>query len=337
MKLAAAQLALFLKQNSPRTFLLSGDDTFLLQEACKTIYSYAQKLEFNSRELFHVEPGFNWEDFLSVATNYSLFNDNTILELRLNSKINETGSQALLRYLAAPSADKILIIITSKLDAAIQKTNWFKALDAAGLVVQIWPLDAKQLPNWIQQHLAELELKTDAAGIRLLVDHSAGNLLAAAQEIEKLRLIYGPKFLTADEIIAVITDNSKYNVFNLVDNMLLPNKAHILKILSNLKNENTEPTLVLWAIVRELRTLIELARAITTGKSVDTVLQEQHIWSNRKATVKKVLTTHTQEQLQQLLLKVTQLDLIIKGVSSGNFWIELEQILMHKFEKLERL
>lgn len=331
MKIATQQLnALFQHKLAP-IFLLSGDEHFLLQETCKLIYEQARAQGFTNREIFHIETGFNWEDFVLTANNYSLFDENSILELRLNSKITEIGSKALQTYANTPPNNKLLIIITNKLDAAIQKTAWFKAIDAVGVIIQVWPLDQRQLPSWIQNKLAQAALKTDANGLKLLIDHSAGNLLAASQEIDKLRLIYGPKFLSAKEIELVISDNSKYNVFNLVDNMLHANKAHTLKIIENLKNEAVEPTIILWAIVRELRTLIGINSAISLGKSMDEALQQHNIWSARKLNIKKILQTFNLSQLQNILYRATKLDLIIKGVNPGNFWVELEQLFLTEF------
>jgi DNA polymerase III subunit delta len=54
-----------------------------------------------------------------------------------------------------PADDTLLLISLPKLDGSAQKTKWGKALveGAHTQFVQIWPVDANQLPQWIRQRL----------------------------------------------------------------------------------------------------------------------------------------------------------------------------------------
>lgn len=300
-------------------YLISGDEFLLVQEACDIVRKLAIDSGYNEREVFHIETSFNWERFVASTSNSSLFGEKSLLELNLNGKIGDVGNEVLQNYFNKPSKDKIILIIVGKLDAAQQKTKWFKAMDACGFVVQIWPIDASQMPTWIIKRLMQYNLKTNQQGVKILADYAFGNLLAAVQEIEKISLIYGDGSITPEQIIEVITDNSKFNIFNLIDTTLSGNKSLVLHILDNLKAEDIEPTIILWSIARELRVLINMSLDI-----------EQNIWDKRKALFRQALSRHKINSLQNLLQQATKIDRIIKGADNQHIlWHEIYNVFLH--------
>ena len=84
--------------------------------------------------------------------------------------------------------DAIILMRTGRLQNRQTRTAWFRAVGAAGTIVRVWPLGANELPHWLEQRCraAGLELTRDA--IALLADSVEGNLLAALQEVQKLKL-----------------------------------------------------------------------------------------------------------------------------------------------------
>jgi DNA polymerase-3 subunit delta len=327
MKIQLQQLAPNLTEKISPLYLVSGDEFLLVHEACDTIRQHTIAAGYSEREIFYIESGFNWEGFLISISNLSLFGGRTLIELHLKSKITDTGSKILQNYAKKPSVDKIILIISDKLDAAQQKTAWFKAIDAYGVVLPIWPIDFTQLPLWINKRLQQTGFKADGQGIKLLADYAAGNLLAAAQEIEKLRLLYNEGNLTAEQIITAITDNARFNVFNLLDTALVGKTTLLIRMLDNLKTEGVEPTIILWAIARELRLLINMSFMIKQGSNIEQAMTKTNVWHNRKPLVKKALLRHNLANLQKLLQQATLIDYMIKGADNQHIlWHELYKI-----------
>lgn len=330
MKIQAEQLIPLLTKNIVPLYLVSGDEFLLVQEACDTIRKYAATAGYSEREVFYVESGFNWESFLTSANNLSLFGDRILIELHLKSKLTENGSKTLQNYLKNPAQDKTILIITNKLNAAEQKTTWFKTIDTHGIILQIWPIEQAQLPSWLIQRLKAAGLNTDREGLQLLTDYVSGNLLAAVQEIEKLSLLYGSGNLTQEQISTAITDNSHFNIFNLLDAAINNQVAAVNRIFTRLKSENTEPTLILWTITNELRSLINISFDIKQGLSTDQAITKNHVWYNRKSLVKKTLAKYNLAELQNFLKSALHLDLIIKGANNQHLlWHELEKFYLN--------
>jgi len=330
MKIQSEQLTSVLKQGISPVYLVSGDEFLLVQEACDLIRKHATSSGYEEREIFYIETGFNWENFLNSVNNTSIFSNQVLIELYLKNKLTENGSKILQKYAKSPPPDKILLIITDKLDSAQQKTAWFKAIDSCGYTIPIWPIEQSQFSNWVTKRLLNAGLKTDHEGIKLLVDHLAGNLLAAVQEIEKLVLLYGKGNLTAVQISEVLADNARFNIYNLLDTALNKNPENINRILATLKNEAIDPILILWTITNELRSLINISFTIKKGANIEEALTQNNIWPKRKPQVKKMLLRYNLGQLQTFLKKAIHIDLIIKGANNQQLlWHELERFYLN--------
>lgn len=328
MKIQAQQLIPSLKKKISLSYLVSGDDFLLVQEACDNIRKYAIDAGYNEREVFYIETGFNWENFLNSINNSSLFGDRTLIELRIKNKLTDIGSKTLQNYAKNPNTDKVILVIANKLDGAQQKSSWFKSLDTLGIVLPIWPIDQMHLPAWIENRIKQAGFTTTHQGIKLLADHTCGNLLAAAQEIEKLKLLYSNNDnLTVEQISKAITDNAQFNVFNLVDATLSNKAALVNRILDNLENENVEPTIILWSIANELRSLIKMSFAVKQGTTIDQVIAQNNVWYNRKTVVKKALQQYKLTKLQNLFKNTLNIDLLIKGANK-------QQLLRHELKNI---
>ena len=215
----------------------------------------------------------------------------------------------------------------NKLDASTTRTKWYKNIESAGASVQCWPIDVKQLPRWIGQRLTHAGLKADDEAIQLLVERVEGNLLAAVQEIEKLRLFVKDEFVDAETVRSSVASSARYDVFGLVDRALEGDTSGSLRMIQGLKSEGTDATVLLWALTRELRTLCLCAEQIAQGNGIDRVLQNQRIWDKRKALVKSALKRLNTPHLYQLIESAAQIDFSIKGLSKDNTWDSLEKLV----------
>lgn len=169
MKLRLDQLQDHLKKPLQPIYWVSGDVPLLVQETSDTIRQAARNQGFSERELYHVEGSFDWNQIADSAASMSLFGDKKIIELRMpNGKPNEAGKKVLVAYAENPSPDNVLLIISDKLDGATQKTKWFKSIETAATLVQIWPVEGPQLPQWIYNRMTQCGLSPSQDAVQLL-------------------------------------------------------------------------------------------------------------------------------------------------------------------------
>ncbi|MFA7553701.1 MAG: DNA polymerase III subunit delta [Spongiibacteraceae bacterium] len=327
MRLRPDQLQQSLNKGLSPIYIVSGDEILLVQECCDTIRYHCRKQGF-SREVMHVDASFDWNELLANANAMSLFSDRQLIELRMPSgKPGDAGGKALTEYANNASPDNVLLITCNKLESASTRTKWYKNIEAAGTAIPCWPVDAKQLPRWIEQRLQQAGLKANSEAIQMLAERVEGNLLAAVQEIEKLRLYTDTSIIDADTISAAVADSARYDVFGLVDRALEGDISGSLKMLQGLKAEGTEPPVLLWALSRELRILCQCAEQIEQGNGVERVLQSLRVWDKRKPLTKHALSRLRSKQLKQLIQLANRIDQAVKGMSKENSWDLLEQLV----------
>lgn len=328
-KLRSDQLPSALRKLAP-VYLVSGDDPLLQQEACDLIRQAARQAGFTERERHHVDNSFDWGQLHASANAMSLFAEKKIIELRIdNGKPGDKGGKALTEYCQQPGDDNLLLIVMPKLDASSQRTKWFKNVERAGAFVQIWPITGTQLPRWIEQRLLQAELKASPEAIDLLVARVEGNLLAATQEIEKLRLLVPDGNISAEVISGMVADNARYNVFGLVDKALHGDARSAVKTLHGLRGEGTDATVILWALAREIRTLCQISHAVNQGQNFDWAAKNAGVWDKRRNIIANALRRLKQPQLQILLRKANAIDKAIKGLRNADAWDELMDLVLN--------
>ena len=327
MQIRPEQLNAHLSRNLLPIYMVTGDEPLLVQEACDAIRAAARQAGCAEREVHHVEKGFDWQGFLQSGDAMSLFSDRKLIELRLpTGKPGDAGSKAFVAYADRPSEDDILLIQSGKVEAASRKTKWYKALDKAGAIIPVWPVDIKQMPGWAMRRMKEKGLQPTQEAVALLVERVEGNLLACTQEIEKLLLSRGAGPIDVDAVASGVADSSRFDIFKLVDGALAGDAARTSRIVYGLKGEGIEPVLVLWALSREIRTMASMAFELRQGSNIGQVLAKYRVWDNRKPLIQSGLKCHSLTEWQAMLQQAGAIDAMVKGRKTGNVWDELLEL-----------
>lgn len=333
MKLSPAQLNRHLQGDLAPVYVVSGDEPLLCQEACDAIRGAARARGFGERQVFNADASFDWGQLHEAGASLSLFAEQRLLELRIPSgKPGDKGAAALLEYLARPPEDTLLLVSLPKLDGSTQKTKWAKALiDGPGSqFLQIWPVEAAQLPQWVRQRLAQAGLVATPDAVELIAARVEGNLLAAAQEIEKLKLLARDNQVDGDTVQASVADSARFDVFGLIDAALNGEAAHTLRILEGLRGEGVEPPVILWALARELRLLGGLAQQFAQGIPLDKAFAAARppVWDKRRPLLSRALQRHPASRWNTLLRDAQHIDAQIKGQAPGTPWTGLARLCL---------
>jgi DNA polymerase-3 subunit delta len=330
MRLKAEQLNAHLSQGPlAPAYLISGDEPLLLQETADAIRITAKSQGYTERELLHIEAGFDWNTVLTEANSLSLFSEKKILEIRIpNGKPGDKGSKTLQEYASNANPDTLLLITTPKLDGSATRSKWVKAIEGLGAFIQLWPVTANQLPQWINKRLQQAGIQANQQAVSILAERVEGNLLAAAQEIEKLKLLTPEGEIDADTMSTIVADSARYNVFTLVDTAMQGESQSACRTLRGLREEGAEATVILWALTRELRTLLKANEALASGDHMDWVLKNIGVWEKRKPLIKDALRRLSTGQLRQMLKLAGGIDRAIQGMRHASHWDELTPVIL---------
>lgn len=329
MEISSGQLNAQLRPPNRALYWVSGDDPLLMLEAGDAIRSFLRKQGFEQRDLFHVDKNFDWNNFFQLTSSLSLFAEKRVIELRFASaKPDEEGKKALQHFIDNPSADIAVMIIGPKLDKATTSTKWFGNLTANALLVKVWPLKREELPNWLNTRLKAAGISASRDAVAMLADRVEGNLLAAVQDIERIKLAYADnngteKQLEASDIAEFVSDNSRLTSFDLIDATLLGETSRAQKILQGLRAEGVHPLPILATFTRELDSLLPMLAQKEQGQTSEVIMRNARVWSNRKTAVKSSLARLSKSEAWQLLHHARLIDGAIKGMNLANPWDEL--------------
>jgi DNA polymerase-3 subunit delta len=316
LKFNSDTLAAHLEQHLLPAYLVSGDEPLLAAEAADAIRERARAVGFTARETHFIERGADWNDVRASANNLSLFAERRIVEIRLpTGKPGAAGGAARVALLEAGDADRVLLITAPKLDRDAQGAAWVRAVEARGALVQVWPVDASRLIAWLRVRCRRLRLTADDDALAILAERTEGNLLAAHQELEKLRLFVRGDRVTADDVLGSVADSARFDVFQLGECALAGDAARSLRILDGLHAEGVEPTLVLWSLTRAVRDLWAATTAPAGGRP--------RAWARQAAALEKGRRRAPHLPYRRLSARAVRADRIIKGREGGDAWDEM--------------
>ena len=319
MRVKSEQLQRALNKDLLPAWLVAGDEPFQIGECCDILRRTAMEQGFSDRQLFSADTGIDWPEILNASQSMGLFGGRTLIEIRLDTKRpDKVGSTILQQLLNNPSPDVMLLISCSKLDRRKDvSSKWVTALDSVGGIIEIWPVAAPQLPHWIDQRLQSKGLRANSEAIALISERSEGNLLACAQEIDKLALLFPDHDITPQNVQESVGNSSRYTVFDLTD--ALNDAPRALRILDGLRSEGSEPPVILWALTREIR----MMEAFASGNSQHVRLPPQKI-----ASLERQANQLGLHGLGRALTLSARIDQSIKGMRAGDPWQGMAALIL---------
>lgn len=327
VKVYPDKLEALLSRGTAPIYLVHGDEPLQAGEIGDRLRRHARERGHDEREVVVATDDADWARLREAGDSMSLFAARRLVELRLPSgKPGRVGGPALIRWAERPPPDVLLLIQAGKLDRGGAASAWFKAIDNVGVTVAVHPIDATSLPRWLDTRLARHGLQATPEALALVSERVEGNLLAAAQEIERLGLLYPAGVLEASMVLDAVADSARYRTSDLAPAVLRGDAARAVKILRGLAATNEAPVLVLWALNQEIRAGARAAEAQAQGAGIDAALKSAGVWANRQPDLKLALARHSTRAWLGFVADVARIDRTIKGREGGDVWDAFERL-----------
>ena len=314
MRLSPDQLSGALERGLKRVYLVSGDEPLTVGECADAIRAAARAAGYADRTVFFIERGFSWDELRHSTQALSLFADRRLFELRMPSGKPDKGAQVLLDIATEPPPDVLTLIVTDKLDRKASEAPWVRAVEKHGAWIPVWPVSAEALPAWLERRAAIRGLTLEASAARVIIERVEGNLLAAKQELEILALLAQGGIIDEALVMRTVGDSARYDVFQLAEAAAAGDAARALRVLTGLRGEGAEPTLILWALVRELRGLWQARERDRLGSNGGGG------WNQAAKPSPRALRRAGKMPLAALLQEAARVDRTIKGILPGDSW-----------------
>jgi DNA polymerase-3 subunit delta len=325
MKLFPEKLPQRLQQGLDAVYLVAGQEPLLIEEACDAVRRAARAAGVDERVVLEADARFDWDQLGGATETNSLFASQRLVEVRLPSGKPGREGGAALREWAGRSSDDILLVKCDAWDMASEKTAWVKALDGAGVYVPCWKVKPPRLPQWIAQRLSSRGVRADQSACRFLAERLEGNLLAAAQEIERLVLLYPGGQIGLEQVRAAVADSARFDSFRLMELVFAGQAGAAVRCIRGLREADTPMPLIVGALARELQTIGNfqmLSRSQSAGQAFKTL----GIWKSRQQPIADAARRMSPEVVRQSLAQLSDLDQLSKSSGREMFWLRLERL-----------
>ncbi|MFK7914031.1 MAG: hypothetical protein AB8B93_08960, partial [Pseudomonadales bacterium] len=140
-----------------------------------------------------------------------------------------------------------------------------------------------------------------------------GNLLAAVQEVQKLKLLDLPAPITLESLMDATEDASNYGVFDVIDAMLAGEQQRLVRGIASLQAEGIAVFPLLGALGAQLRSL-------DRGDSG---------WGGKQDLVARFRRRQRGLDLKPAIAELALLDAQGKGGLLGDVWQSLERLMLN--------
>ena len=333
MELKPEQLATQVQSGSLRpAYLIAGAEPLRVLEAADAVRAAARAQGISEREIFEAEGNQREPDWAAMEASVrapSLFASRRLFEVRLpTGKPGTEGARVISEFCASPPSD-ITLLVTAGEWSRQHGGKWSDAIARIGSIAVAWPIKPHELPDWIESRLRSRGLRADRGAVQLLADRVEGNLLAAAQEIEKLKLLSDGDILDVARMEDLVADAARFDVFRLVDAAMNGQGAQVSRMIRGLRGEGEAVPALLGMVIKEIQTASALSRA----SNLSNAFKAQRIWDSKQPMYRRALQRHDAKRWDAFLAQAGRVDSIAKGrprrgQEPEDAWIALERLLV---------
>ena len=299
-----------INKNDLDYFLFYGPNMGLIEETINTtlkpifssnVYNYDEVEILNNTNNFHAD-----------VLNKSFFEkDKLIIINRVTDKIYE-----IIKKIVEYKTENIKIILKAgNLEKKSKIRNFFEK--QKNLIITAFYEDTYQALFQITQNfLRERKINISNEIINLIIERSKNNRINLTNELEKISLLYFKKNKTVnlEDIVKLTNLVENYNYSEVVDCYLLENKKKTIYILNENNLSVEDDILILKSFLFKLKRLKKLKKKLEENINIEEVLNtfRPAIFWKEKEIVKQQLKIRSLSNINKLLKKINNLELVIK-------------------------
>lgn len=326
-----------IEKNNYHLFYLVGEDSFLLEESRQQLYRHAENIGFSEKIHVQVDGATNWQDIYELCREPGLFSSQQLIFLSLPDILNKTIQNNLLELSQLIHDDIILVLQFTKLNQNILRQTWQQHLEKTifGLQINCQTPTLEQLPQWLKQYCKQQNIAIEKEALQLLCYSYESNLLALAQLLAMLKLLYPEQKLTYRQVNESVEQSAFFTRYHWIDALLQGKLKRSLRVLKVLQKEDTQPLLLVRAAQRELITILRLVegteRIEDSLKPLPTYqLREKFdhlkVWQSRRQILANTIQRWNYQKVFLLLQKLAEIDKNIKNSFDSNPWQQLDEL-----------
>ena len=310
-------------------YLIAGPEALVVLEAADAVRAAARTQGIGEREVYDIEgKSPDWDSVAAAFQAPGLFANRRVVEVRMpGGKPGKDGSEILSQFCADPPSDVVLLVTCAEWSKQ-HGGKWSEAVGRVGHIAVAWAIKPHELPEWIERRLRARGLRADRDAVQSLAERVEGNLLAAAQEVDKLALLSDGETIDLERMQTLVADAARFDVFRVLDAAMNGQGGQVSRMLAGLRAEGEAVPALLGMVVMELQRTAALARVNARGGNINAEFKAQRIWDSKQPMYRRALQRHDARRWEALLAQAGRVDRMAKGRESGDAWVALERLLL---------
>ncbi|PNK61327.1 DNA polymerase III subunit delta [Psychrobacter sp. FDAARGOS_221] len=313
-------------------WLAHGDEPLLQQwlvDAMRRSW-HLQNLAIKRIELVSAK---TWLEVLTELNSLSLFDDATAVIITGNHKPDKDVQQQLETFAIEANAgnnQNCVLWLTAKVDKRAQSSKWFAPFAKFGQVIDCNLYNENQRQQLLSLHAQRFGLALQPEAWQFLMVQTEHHLLSAYQALWRLSYLFAPQIaelnaqsenteqptasfsIDVEALQAALVSDAQYSVFDLSDAMLAGNATQVVKIIEQLRATEEPTPLVLWAISKDMRLILQLL----DGQDPQSI----GIWSSKQSLYQSACRRQTPQSVADWADILYQCDKSVKGVNRQPAW-----------------
>ncbi|HAO59763.1 MAG TPA: DNA polymerase III subunit delta [Psychrobacter sp.] len=318
-------------------WLAHGDEPLLQQWLIDAMRSSwrAQNLAIKRVELVSSK---TWQEVMGELNSLSLFDDATAVIVTGNHKPDKAMLQELESFASmANSGDNqnCMLWLTGKVDNRSKSSKWYVPFAQQGHVIDCNLYNENQRQQLLTFQAQKFGLNLLPEAWQFLMVQTEHHLLSAYQALWRLSYLYSPQTISPNEsaidtseldpaaantattidveaLKNALVSDAQYSVFDLSDAMLAGNAAQVVKIIEQLKATEEPTPLILWAISKDMRLIMQLM----AGENPQSI----GIWSSKQSLYQSACRRQTPQSIADWPDILYQCDKAVKGIVRQPAW-----------------
>lgn len=329
VRLNIHQLSSHLAKGLAPLYVVAGEEPLLMQESLDAIRAVARKQGYSEREVLDADKNFDWQRLNQSCASLSLFASRRIVEVNLPSGAPGVDGGKVLQQLAQkPPQDVLFLLTCGEIEWRNRSSAWYSALEGAGAALYFEPLKTADYPPWLAARARNAAVQLDADALQELAERTEGNLLAAAQDIEKLKLLFPGQAINAQMLEQSVADSARFEAFDLNERWLAGDGMASVRSLQRLREEGAALPEVLGAFVYSLRQLTRAAAIYAQTRSADVACDRAGVRRGSRGVFTAALARVRYGEALGWLSRCARLDLMSKSGQEAAGWEELLTLVL---------
>jgi DNA polymerase-3 subunit delta len=317
---------LFSKLNSEKKnkIVLFGNEPVQVNNYYTQIFNSRVRQNLNIQKVI-LDKKSQTKELINLTSSISLFEERSffifiIKDLRLSDDIKNYITD----FFQSNHDDFILFHYEGE-SKDFLKSAFYKTISTNALCFSALEPKAYEFKKILTDLLGSYSLNLSSEGLNFLEQLSQGNLIYANNALKKLELIYENNAIDEKDLLSCLTDNSKYNGFNLINSCFSGNLSQTKKIINFLKEQNTDPILINGLLSWFFSPLLKLK----TNKLPLTsdLLIKFRIFGDSQNLIRFAIKHLTIKQIEASFNKICEIDQIAKGIKYGDAWSEIDKFI----------